>query len=94
METQDISNVIIPDPSLKDNEVDLAYNTFLELYKYKIIYYLMKLDNTSLSRAYDEWKNAFMYNDKVYKVMQFILEKEQPRLLINRNPTLKVVWCR
>ena len=48
----------------------------------------MKLDNTSLSRAYDEWKNAFMYNDKVYKVMQFILEKEQPRLLINRNPTL------
>lgn len=48
----------------------------------------MKLDNTSLARAYDEWKNAFMYDEKVYKIMIFILEKEQPRLLINRNPTL------
>ena len=48
----------------------------------------MKLDNTSLSRAYDEWKNAFVYNEKVYKVMCFVLEKEQPRLIINRNPTL------
>ena len=54
----------------------------------------MKLDNTSLSRAYDEWKNAFMYDEKVYKIMLFILEKEQPRLLINRNPTLRVIWCR
>ena len=53
----------------------------------------MKLDNTSLSRAYDEWKSAFMYSEKVYKVMMFILEKEQPRLLINRNPTLRVIWC-
>ena len=79
---------------LHDNEVDLSYNTFLELYKYKIIYYLMKLDNTSLARAYDVWKNAFMYDEKVYKIMLFILEKEQPRLLINRNPTLIMIWCR
>lgn len=81
-------NVIIPDPSLHDNEVDLSYNTFLELYKYKIIYYLMQLDNTSLSRAYDTWKNAYKFDEKVYKTMLFVLEKEQPRLLINRNPTL------
>jgi DNA-directed RNA polymerase beta' subunit len=81
-------NVILPDPTLHDNEIDISYNTFLELFKYKIIYYLMKLDNTSLSRAYDEWKNAFMYDEKVYQVMCFVLEKEQPRLIINRNPTL------
>ena len=48
----------------------------------------MKVDNTSLSRAYDEWKAAFMFDEKVYKIMLFILEKEDPRLLINRNPTL------
>jgi hypothetical protein len=53
----------------------------------------MKLDNTSLSRAYDEWKQAFMFSEKVYKIMLFILEKEDPRLLINRNPTLIIIWC-
>lgn len=81
-------NVIIPDPSLHDNEVDISYNTFLELYKYKIIRYIMELDNTTLSRAYNEWKNAAKFNEKVYKIMMHLVEKEQPRLLINRNPTL------
>ena len=58
------------------------------MYKYKIIYYLMQLDNTSLSRAYETWKDAFRFDEKVYQIMLHVLDKEQPRLLINRNPTL------
>lgn len=81
-------NVIIPDPKLKDNEVDLSYHTFLELYKYKIIYYLMRLDDIPLSKAYDIWKRAFTFNEKVYKIMMYIVEHDEIRLLINRNPTL------
>ena len=81
-------NVIIPDPTLKDNEVDLSYNTFLELFKYKIIYYIMKLDDVTLSRAYDIWKSASSFNVKVYDIMQYIIHSEDVRLLINRNPTL------
>ena len=81
-------NVIVPDPTLHDNEVDLSYHTFLEVFKYKIIYYLMKLDDITLSKAYAIWKNASKFSDKVYDVMQYIIEKEDVRLLINRNPTL------
>ena len=49
----------------------------------------MKLDDVTLSKAYEEWKNAFMFNEKIYQIMMFIIEREDPRLLINRNPTLR-----
>lgn len=81
-------NVIVPDPELHDNEIDLSYNTFLEVFKYKIIYYLMKLDDITLSKAYAIWKQASTFSEKVYEVMQYIIEKEDVRILINRNPTL------
>lgn len=81
-------NVIIPAPDLKDNEVDLSYHTFLEMYKYKIMYYIMKLEDVSLSAAYDKWKRVYTFDQSVYDIMMYILEHDDPRLLINRNPTL------
>lgn len=81
-------NVIIPDPSLNDDQIDLSYHTFLEIYKFKIIYYLMKMDDISLSKAYYQWSRAYKFDNKIYEIMQFIVEKEKPRILMNRNPTL------
>lgn len=81
-------NVIVPDPTLKDDGVDLSYHTFLEMYKYKIIYYLMKIEDINLSKAYGIWKASSSYNEKVYQVMQLIIKNEDVRVLINRNPTL------
>lgn len=81
-------NVIVPDPSLKDNEIDLSYHTFLEVFKYKIIYYIMKMDDITLSKAYTIWKRASIFSNKVYDIMQYIIEHEDVRVLINRNPTL------
>lgn len=81
-------NVIIPNPTLQDDQIDLSYHTFLELYKFKIIYYLMQMDDISLSKAYYEWSRAYKFNNKIYEIMQFIVKKEQPRILMNRNPTL------
>lgn len=81
-------NVIIPDPTLKDDEVDLSYHTFLEIYKFRIIYYLMKMDDISLSKAYYEWSRAYKFNQRIYEIMQFIIKKEKPKILMNRNPTL------
>ena len=86
-------NVIVPAPDLKDNEVDISYQTFRELFKYKIIYYLMRLDDITLSKAYDIWKKSYVFDEKVYDIMEYILEKEDPKLLINRNPTLRKIWC-
>ena len=81
-------NVIICGSTLRDNEVDISYNTFLQLFKYRIIYYIQKIRGINLSKAANIWKNAFQYDHFVYTVMNTINEKEEPRLLINRNPTL------
>ena len=81
-------NVIIPCPELRDNEIDLSYHTFLEVFKYKIIYYIMKLDDITLSKAHSIWRKASTFDKKVYDIMQYIIEKEEVKILINRNPTL------
>ena len=84
-------NVICPDPTLKDNEIDLSYNTFLEVFKYKIIYYIMKLEDITLAKAYNIWKKAAKFDKRVYDIMLFMIEKLDLRVLINRNPTLKKI---
>ena len=81
-------NVITPNPYLRDNEIDLSYHTFLELGKYKIIAYIMKLEDCNLSKAYSIWKKAFIFDERVYDIMMFIIKHEKTKVLINRNPTL------
>ena len=48
----------------------------------------MKLEDITLSKAYNIWKEASTFNSKVHEVMEYIIEKEDIRVLINRNPTL------
>lgn len=82
-------NVIIPDPTLNDNEVILSYNTFLQMYKFKIIYYIMTAYDVRLAVAYQKWERASaVYDEEVYQIMEYILKHENVRVLINRNPTL------
>ena len=81
-------NVICPDPTLRDDELDLSYHTFLELFKFKIIHYLMKINDISLQKAYSKWQKAYKFDNHVYEIMQYIVKKEKPKVLINRNPTL------
>ena len=81
--------VIIPDPELKADEVKLNYMCFLELYKYEIIAYLVKMAGITENEAYEAWfKARIVYNPKIYEVMNFILKKRKPMILINRNPTI------
>ena len=81
-------NVIVPDPSLHDNEVDISYHTAHGLFKFKIIHYLMKLNDMSLADAHSIWLTGFGFSEQVYQVMKFIVEYDKPKMLINRNPTL------
>jgi DNA-directed RNA polymerase beta' subunit len=81
-------NVIVPDPTLKDNEVDLSYHTFLEVFKYKIINNYMKIYDTNLSTAYAVWKSASTFDQRIYDIMMYIVQQDDIRILINRNPTL------
>ena len=81
-------NVIIPCPSLRDNEIDLSYHTFRELFKPKIISYLQMYEDISLAKAEDIWESSFIFNEKVYAIMEMIVENDDIGILINRNPTL------
>lgn len=81
-------NVIIPDPSLGDDEIDLSYQTFRILYRDIILYTLMRQDHKPLWKVYDRWHKSFVYDNYIYEAMKFIVKTQKPRLLINRNPTL------
>lgn len=81
-------NVIVPDPTLKDNEVDLSYHTARELFKAKIIDYLQRSEDITLSRAEEIWNRSFIFDPKVYDILQLIIKYEDVGVVINRNPTL------
>lgn len=81
-------NVIVPDPTLHDNEVDISYHTAHGLFKFKIIHYLMKLNDISLADAHSIWMTGVGFSEQVYQVMKFIVDYDKPKMLINRNPTL------
>lgn len=54
----------------------------------------MKMDDISLSKAEAQWRAAFRFDSKIYEIMNFIIEKEKAMILMNRNPTLVIIWCR
>ena len=53
----------------------------------------MKIEDIPLYKAYAIWKRATTFDQKVYNVMEFILKYAKVKVLINRNPTLRVIWC-
>ncbi len=82
-------NVIIPDHTLHDNEVDMSYHTFLELFKETIIKYLKISEGATLNDAFSQWNAAKVrFNEKIYKIMLTIVKNDKPKILLNRNPTL------
>lgn len=81
-------NVIIPEPTLKDGEIDVSYHTFRIVFAQQIIACLMQQDHIPLKKAMNRWKKSFIFDNYVYEIMKFIVKKYKPMMLINRNPTL------
>ena len=57
-------------------------------------YALLDAEGNALGEVYgyrDSRNNGM--DEKVYDIMEYILEKEDPKVLINRNPTLRKIWC-
>lgn len=80
-------SVIIPDPTLKADEVRVSYLAFLELYRYEIIAHLIKVSDITPNQAADEWHRAAIeFDPKIYEIMTYIIKKHKPKVLINRNP--------
>lgn len=81
-------NVIVPDPELKIDEVGMSYPAFRELWKFRIIYYIQKFYNCDLSAAVEMWEKSITFNKGVYEIMKMIVKKEEPMIILDRNPTL------
>ena len=82
--------VITPDPTLRVDEITLSYQCFRIIFKYRIIYYIMKIENIPLAKAYHKWVKAYRFDKQIYDIMSYIISAESPRVLLNRNPTLNV----
>lgn len=87
-------DVIIPDPTLRDNEVDISYAAAHVLFRFPIIHHLMTTNGITLSEANAIWEQGSVYDERIHKVILYILEKDRPKLIVNRNPTLSKNWCR
>lgn len=82
-------NVIIPDPTLKADEVVLCYRTMMELFKFEIISYLVKLYDISEIEANAQWQWSLInFNNKIFELIQYYIKKHKPRIIINRPPTI------
>ena len=79
--------VIVPDPELKADEIRLNYTAFLELFRFEIIACLVRMEDITENAAYEQWfKARINYSPKIYEIMNFILKKNKPKVIINRNP--------
>ena len=81
-------DVIIPDPTLRADEIKINYSAFLELYKYEIIACLVSIHGISKNEANKQWHDAKIEKSKkMYEVMKYI-NKTPRTVLINRNPSI------
>ncbi|WP_289293976.1 hypothetical protein [Romboutsia ilealis] len=82
-------NVIIPDPSLKADELILCYYSMMELYKFEIIAHLVKIFDISEIEAHSQWQWATInFDNRIYELIQYIIKKQKPHVIINRPPTI------
>jgi DNA-directed RNA polymerase beta' subunit len=82
-------NVIIPDKTLKANEIKLSYICAMELYKFEIMSYLVNIQKISESEAYDEWyKGTINFSEKIYSILKYMTESRAMYILLNRPPTI------
>ena len=81
-------NVIVLDPTLKIDEVDIPYQSFIEQFGGSIIKRICRDKGWTVTKASNYVSSKFMYDDYVYKIMCDIIEEDHPKIIINRNPTI------
>ena len=86
-------DVIVPDPSLRIDEVSLPYAALVELCQQVIINVLHKAYSMSYSDAYDFWyKATIVENDTVKDIIWSLIKNHKNGrglpILINRNPSI------
>ena len=81
-------SVIVLDPTLHCDEVDISYKAFIVQYRGHIIRRIIKDKGWTITKASNYLSSKFMYDDYVYKIMCDIVREEHPKIILNRNPTI------
>lgn len=82
-------NVIIPDPTLRDDEIGLGYITFLELYKPELIGLIKIMYSITYPKASRMWEDAQMvFSEEMYAMMRYMLTHRNCYVTIDRNPSI------
>ena len=79
-------SVIVLDPTLKLDEVDISYRTFHVLFSGLIVKEIMRDRGWTITKSYNFLKSKFVYDEYVYSIMQRVLTKYAPPIIVNRNP--------
>ena len=82
-------DVIVPNPTLRADEIILSYLAVLELYKLEIINLIVKIHGCTYTVALKYWFDAHLqFSPFVYQIMEHLRENSKHGLicLINRNP--------
>ena len=80
--------VIVLDPSLKIDEVDLSYKAFIEQYKGLILRKIIEDRGWTITKATNFLASKFNFDQYVYDIMMMVIHEDKPRLILNRNPTI------
>lgn len=82
-------NVIVPDPTLRADHVDLGYTTFMELYKMELVAMIHDLYQKDYPYAWDMLSEAsVVYSPQVYELMVHLKDHNNLYLSIDRNPSI------
>ena len=90
--------VIVPDPSLRSDEVSLPYYSLVLLLEQIIINILQSSYNITYAESYKIWYYATLRIDqRVLDIINNLIKMDKIHVLINRNPTIfyqSIVWKR
>ena len=81
-------SVIVLDPSLHIDQVDISYKAFIVQYRGHIIKRIIRDKGWTITKASNYLSSKFMYDDYVYKIMCDIVREDHPQIILNRNPTI------
>ena len=81
-------SVIVLDPTLKIDEVDISYKGFIEMFKGNIIRRIRKEKGWTITKTKNYVSSKFMFDPYVYKIMCDVIREDQPHIILNRNPTI------
>ena len=79
-------SVIVLDPTLKINEIDMPYRAFAEQFKGQILHRIIKDKGWTITKAINYLASKFNFDPYVHSIMTKIIEEDGVSIILNRNP--------